>query len=189
MSEIQAYIAEKLKVLNLKPNDAHMVFFWKPYPKIRNQLDEACCCQWWLGNFSYRDIQFRSAEHAMMYAKAQLFNDKQVMQEILAEPKPSEAKALGRKVRNFSADVWEQHDYEMVKDISFAKFSQLEPLKNWMLSLPDNTLFVEASPYDAIWGIKRADDGRLNLHDIHNWNGKNKLGFALTEAFQKLKRS
>lgn len=187
MSVFHPYIVAMFNEIHIAPETANMVFFWKPQPKRYGQVDEACCCQWWLEDFAFEGVTFRSAEHAMMYGKAKMFGDADIMRQVLLEPKPSEVKKLGRKVKNFSDPIWNEKSYALVLEINKAKFTQSPRLKKWLMTQPDNTVFVEASPFDELWGIKRANDGKLNLHDIQTWKGYNKLGFAITQVFQELK--
>lgn len=52
-------------------------------------------------------------------------------------------------------------------------------MKSFMLSFPRSTIFVEASPYNAIRGIKlKADDPKTR--NPFQWKGSNFLGFKLT---------
>lgn len=189
MSKFHNYILEMFGEIHVLPQSANMVFFWKPHPKQRGQIDESCCCQWWLEDFVYDGVNFRSAEHAMMYGKAKMFGDQNIMRQVLAEPEPREVKNLGRKVQNFSEPIWQAESYAMIVEINKAKFLQSPRLNKWLLSHPENTVFVEASPFDELWGIKRANDGKQNLNDINTWCGFNKLGFAITQAYQELKLS
>lgn len=47
---------------------------------------------------------------------------------------------------------------------------------------------MEASPYDAIWGIKMAADDK-NIENPLMWKGENLLGFALMEVRDMLSHS
>lgn len=72
-----------------------------------------------------------------------------------------------------------------MKKGNFLKFSQNEKLKEFLLST-DNKIIVEASPYDAIWGIGMLETDR----DAQNpllWKGENLLGFALMEVRNELR--
>lgn len=182
------YIETSLKKLNLDPNDINLVFFWKPYPKEKGTIDASCCCQWWRSRFKHEGVYFKTAEHAMMYGKAKLFNDQKAMKAILEEDKPHVAKSIGRQVENFDNEQWDDYSYDLVRDLNYQKFNQDPRLKRWLLGLPDNTLLVEASPYDRIWGIGLEDLGQPEISDYRNWVGLNKLGFAVTEVMQRLKK-
>lgn len=186
---MQNYIEQKFRELGINPDTANYVFFWSAQPKVHGVVDESCCCQWWTEHFVFDGVRFRTAEHAMMYSKAKLFNAPHIMKQVLEVYHPRDAKRLGRQVKTFNKQVWERHDYDIVKNISIQKFTQLKRLNQWLLGHPDNTIFVEASPYDEIWGIQLANDGKVDLTNYRNWKGLNKLGFALTEVFQQLQKS
>lgn len=114
-----------------------------------------------------------------MWSKAKFFGDEEIAEQILEATEPIIQKKLGRKVANFDADKW----MEVCKNIMYqaveAKFTQNEDLKNIILKYKGKT-FVEASPYDGIWGVKLAEDDP-RIDDEKNWNGLNLLGQVLTE--------
>lgn len=125
-----------------------------------------------------------SAEHAMMLSKAIVFSNVDILQEIAHSPSsPAHAKALGRKVKGFDFVVWDEVKYQIVRDINYNKFSRghcLDIAQHFVkMNRADRNgiLFVETSPYDAIWGIKSGD-----VLPINRWKGDNLLGFALTEV-------
>lgn len=184
---IQHFVEQKLATLGYTPkSDMNFVYFWKPRPKTKGVIDEACCCQWWFSNFTFRGMRHATAEHAMMYTKAKMFDDQQAMDAIREERQPHAVKAIGRQVLGFDGAKWDAESYELVRDINLEKYRQDKRLLDWLKTLPKNTVFVEASPFDRIWGIGLADDGTTDLSNIANWQGMNKLGFAITEVFQEL---
>ncbi len=184
---IQHFVEQKLAALGYTPkSDMNFVYFWKPRPKTKGAIDEACCCQWWFSNFTFRGMRHATAEHAMMYTKAKMFDDQQAMDAIREERQPHAVKAIGRQVLGFDGAKWDAESYELVRDINLEKYRQDKRLLDWLKTLPKNTVFVEASPFDRIWGIGLADDGTTDLSNIANWQGMNKLGFAITEVFQEL---
>lgn len=69
---------------------------------------------------------------------------------------------------------------------NWCKFSQNRDLREFLLSTGDSVL-VEASPYDAIWGI-RLSANSLEAQDPMKWRGQNLLGFALMEVRDELRR-
>ena len=68
----------------------------------------------------------------------------------------------------------------------FMKFSQNPELREFLLSTGDDIL-VEASPYDAIWGIRMSVNDE-NATNPMKWRGRNLLGFALMEARDEIRR-
>ena len=121
--------------------------------------------------------EFNCAEQAMMFFKALLFEDYESCEKIIKSKNPREQKKLGRKVKNFKPEIWDLAKFEIVKNINFHKFNQNESLKKQLLE-EDCDLFVEASPFDRIWGIGYSEEDALNFKS--NW-GENLLGKALTE--------
>ena len=125
-------------------------------------------------------------EQYMMAAKAELFGDKEIRDQILKCSDQKQIKALGRKVRGFEQKVWDKFKYAIVLLGNWHKFSQNRELREFLLSTGDSVL-VEASPYDAIWGIRLAASSP-EAQDPMKWRGQNLLGFALMEVRDELRR-
>lgn len=185
LKNIARYNEAEHQRLNIQANDPH-IYFWKPKPAVFGVLDSAVCCNWWVESVVYRDIKFRTAEHAMMWAKADLFNDQIAAAAVLETRDPWDVKAIGRQVQGFKDEVWDANSYQIVKDICYAKFTQSDRLRCWMLSQEPNAVFVEASPVDRIWGIK-LDANYPYIGDMKNWRGYNLLGYALTEVMRQIR--
>ena len=79
----------------------------------------------------------------MMYHKALVMGDREIADKILAAPHPSEAKALGRQVRNFDRVKWDAQADRVVEEGNWLKFTQNEELKKVLLGTGDKEL-VEA---------------------------------------------
>ncbi len=116
----------------------------------------------------------------------QLIGDEERRKEILACSDPKQIKALGRKVRGFDQRVWDRFKYAIVLGGNWYKFSQNRDLREFLLSTGDSVL-VEASPYDSIWGI-RLSSSSPGAQDPMKWRGQNLLGFALMEVRDELRR-
>lgn len=146
---------------------------------------KSCLSQWYAAPFTVDGILYPTAEHWMMAAKARVFDDDEVLAQILAAPDPKAAKALGRTVRNFDSDQWRDTALEMVVEGNLAKFSQNRPLQEFLVGTGDVVL-VEASPDDRIWGIGLAADDERAL-EPGSWRGQNLLGFALMSVRSQLR--
>ena len=144
-----------------------MVFFW-----------DGIFSQWHRHNMVIEGILYNTCEQYMMAEKARLFDDLECLELIMEATNPKEQKRLGRLVRNFDLRKWEDACDSIVYRGNFAKFSD-PVLRKYIISFPPDAIFVEASPYDKIWGIglHETDDRVL---DPKQWQGQNKLGEALT---------
>lgn len=157
-------------------------------------------------------IRYNSTEQYMMHAKALSFpttfpntsdrspapqyspHNQRLAKAILATSSPREQKMLGRKVSNYSAEIWEPKRYDVVLQGNMLKFSQAATtfpdkngvgisLKTLLLKTGDREL-VEASPQDRIWGVGFA------AHEAEQrrseW-GENLLGKVLMDVRARLR--
>ncbi|KAL7936374.1 DUF1768 domain-containing protein [Trichoderma chlorosporum] len=180
--------------------EAQPVYFWRETDPRTGWLSQWYYCP-------FKDDKnppnvYETAEHYMMYQKAILFNDQASAKEILKRGlHPRKIKALGRKVSNFNEDTWNANREAIVRRGNYFKFTNAvaengfclgatggEPLvggslKATLLATGEREL-VEASPFDAIWGVgyKEADAEACREH----W-GLNLLGKALMEVRDMLK--
>jgi hypothetical protein len=132
----------------------------------------------------YKGHNFANSEQAFMWEKATTFGDYETANQILITTAPNKAKALGRKVKNYNEQIWNEKRYKIMYDVCFAKFSQNEDLKNELLN-HDN--FVEASPYDVVWGIGMGE-WEEGIEDPKNWKGLNLLGKVLDDLKIEFKK-
>ncbi|XP_046361662.2 uncharacterized protein LOC124138824 [Haliotis rufescens] len=136
--------------------------------------------------FTVDNKVFNCAEQYYMYRKAELFEDKAIEEKIMNSSDPKEQKRLGKQIQNFNFDTWMQHSMEVVETGNMAKFSQNPNLKKKLFATSPR-LMVEASPYDATWGIAlHKNDPRA--WDERTWQGKNLLGQILTKVRDNLMR-
>lgn len=133
-----------------------------------------------------------------MHRKALLFSDYPIASQILTVTSPKAIKSLGRKVQNFSEEIWHENRSRIVEDASYYKFKNgedkgvfaLEEGDGEKISLRERLLrtgereLVEASPMDRIWGIGMREYGALERKE--KW-GLNLLGKALMVARDRLR--
>lgn len=157
----------------------NVLCFWR-----ETDLPTGVLSQWYHKPFQDESGEtFSTAEHYMMWRKAKLFNDHHIAKMILEAKHPRDVKALGRKVKNFNNEIWEKERLKIVIDGNLLKFSQHDDLKRYLLNTEDKEL-IEASPYDAIWGIG------INKYDYFAgkpYHGLNLLGKALMSVRKQLK--
>lgn len=159
--------------------------FWGHTPRRDGVIGASCLSQWWQSPFTVDGVEYATAEHWMMAAKARLFDDAEAERKAVTASGPALAKKAGRLVRGFDEAVWERERSGIVVEGSVHKFRQDDRLRDYLLGTGDRVL-VEASPMDRIWGIGlAADDERAQ--DPARWRGINLLGFALMEARERLR--
>jgi ribA/ribD-fused uncharacterized protein len=161
--------------------------FWGHRPLPDGRVGASCLSQWWPSPFTVDGVEYATAEHWMMAAKARLFGDAEGERRVLAAGHPSEAKKAGRLVRGFDEEVWRRERFGIVVEGSGHKFAAHGELRSFLLGTGDRVL-VEASPVDRVWGIGLAADAE-GAHDPARWRGPNLLGFALMEARRRLRES
>lgn len=132
-------------------------------------------------------LRFSSCEQFMMAGKAYLFGDLLVLEAIMQETNPRKVKELGRQVRGFDQEIWNEHAIGIVEVGNYAKFTQNDGMRIHMLSSqnPRPRMLVEGAHYDRIWGVGLAwDDPRIE--DTTNWRGTNWLGIALMRVRNRI---
>ncbi|MEO9517220.1 MAG: NADAR family protein [Paracoccaceae bacterium] len=154
------------------PNRYH--FFWN------GPLSQWQGCQ-----FDMDGTHYTSAEQAMMHAKATLFENAGIADEILRADDPCKQKALGRQVTGFDQSRWSSARYDIVVRINLAKFSQNKGLRRKLFQTGRLQL-VEASPIDTVWGIGLDAETARNTPE-HLWPGQNLLGRALMDVRTQLR--
>lgn len=160
------------------------LFFWGHKPLPSGEIGKPCFSQWWPTHFSVEGVSYPTAEHFMMAEKARLFGDENARAQILKAESPKDAKQLGRRVKNFNEEAWGEARFQLVVAGNLAKFSQDRELGKFLIGTGDSVL-VEASPVDRIWGIGLAADDERAMNP-EQWRGLNLLGFALMEVRRRL---
>ncbi|KMQ81065.1 hypothetical protein BPMI_03207 [Candidatus Burkholderia pumila] len=146
--------------------------------------EEDAFSNWRLCRFEIHGVRFMSVEQMMMYSKAKLFVDDSIAQAVLATHLPKEQKALGRKVKGFDLEVWKAKRESIVYVGCREKFAQHPGLRALLLATSPAE-FVEASPYDTIWGVGLGEH-HPDITDRSKWRGQNLLGKALMKVRDRL---
>lgn len=141
--------------------------------------------------------KFSCVEQFMMAQKALIFRDFETFNKIMNASDPAEMKRLGAEVKGFNKTRWAAVREKVVKRAVYAKFSQNWDLKKMLLETGD-ALIAESNPTDKVWGIGFCKsyseeveiDGvvkTLNVEDVKEKWGENKLGKILMEVREELK--
>jgi ribA/ribD-fused uncharacterized protein len=153
------------------------VFFWKESPFCNFTKCKIKYNDPYMTDLSTDGITFTSSEQMFMWLKAKYFQDDDIAYLILNTNSPEEARKFGRYIRNYDDKKWDAVRYNYMLMAVTYKFVQNKDLRDILLdSKYDGKTFVEASPYDKIWGI--GFDENHAESDESNW-GQNLLGTIL----------
>jgi ribA/ribD-fused uncharacterized protein len=147
-------------------------FFWK-----------GILSNWTPSKFTHNGYQYSCGEQMMMHQKALLFKDFDIAEVIMLTENPALIKSLGREIKNFNQQIWDENKYRIVYEGLLNRYTQDEAAKDELLKYKDR-IFVEASPFDRIWGIGYNSKDALN--NIGTW-GENLLGQILNDIVEQLK--
>ena len=150
------------------------VLFWGDWPS-----------QWHRADFTVDGVRYNCCEQFMMAEKARAFGDDAALSQILAATNPRRQKALGRTVRGFDADVWNDVCRGIVYAGNLARFTQDDTACRELMATGERVI-VEASPTDRIWGIGLDQDDPRAL-DPAQWRGSNWLGVALAQVRETIR--
>lgn len=167
------------------------VFFWQT--EKGNKIGPGCLSQWARWGFVIDGAYYRYAEQYMMAEKARMFHDDATLDKVMDAKSPMIIKHLGRVVKGRNGGEWDKEDVakwdavraKVVLRGNFAKFSQNDALKEYLLSTGD-ALLAEASPKDAVWGIG-IDAETAGKTPQSKWPGQNLLGQTLMKVREMLK--
>lgn len=160
-------------------------YFWKKRPFTQwtvteRQFSVTREVPYYGGPSQKEEVVFTSTEQWMMWKKALIMGDYLTAEKIMRWSDPRTVKNLGREVENFDQKRWDDCKLNVVYEGNWLKFTQnpewAKQLKQVVL---DGYFFVEASPFDKVWGIglnpEEAKAGK-------EWQGENLLGIALTDV-------
>ena len=136
------------------------------------------------GGIKYSKRIFPTSEHLFMWLKAYVFEDTESMSKIEKTKTPKEAKQIGRIVRGFDEKVWKVAREDCMLTALRCKAESWPEFKDLLINTPQT--FVEASPYDRIWGIGLGENSP-GIEDPKNWAGENLLGKCLCRLREELK--
>ena len=152
---------------------------------------------WWASNprIPYDGHEFGSSEALFMYLKAKGMGDVDVALQIVEADNDStltdkerfaKAKKLGRMCKFDEAIFFEKREEWMYTALS-AKYEVDEEFRSVLMSDKYRGLtFVEASPWDANWGIKSRATKEVLEKGESAWKGLNLLGKLLTQLRDEL---
>ena len=154
----------------------------RPYREFSNFFRHIQPFEFVLPAFAQRDgfpksIWCSFSEKAIMATKAALMADLETFRAIEEADDPKLCKALGREVRAFDDELWQNHLEETAFEVVKQKFGSDQNGRDLLLSTGD-AILAEAAPNDSIWGIG-LDLTDSRVQNPAQWCGRNILGVAL----------
>jgi ribA/ribD-fused uncharacterized protein len=122
-------------------------------------------------------VSYPTVEHYYQAMKAREFGDSESEKRILEARTPKAAKAMGRKVKNFMKEVWDEKRREIMLRAVKAKFVQHPELQKQLLDTGKRPI-GKADPRNTFWGIGTGVASEKS-NDPTKWRGQNQLGKML----------
>ena len=107
--------------------------FWGHRPLPDGRVGASCLSQWWPSPFTVDGVEYATAEHWMMAAKARLFADPEGERRVLAAEHPAQAKKAGRRVRGCDEAIGGRERFGVVVEGSVHKFAAHDNLRAFLL--------------------------------------------------------
>ena len=163
----------------MRITDKHIFFF------SRNDM----ASNFFLSPQKAHGLTFQSNEQYFMWRKANYFGDHDIAERIRNLPDAFplsklsfEAKKLGRQVYGFDASAWAEISKDIMVEGIIHKAKSNDKFAMILVGAHlAGKKFVEASPYDTLWGVGLAVDDPL-VDNPYNWKGQNLLGKCLDIA-------
>lgn len=130
-------------------------------------------------------VQYPTVEHYYQAMKAKEFGDEEAQKKILDSRTPKVAKALGRKVKNFMKEVWDDKKRDIMTRAVRAKFVQHPELQKQLIDTGTRQI-GKADPRNTFWGIGTGVASEKSK-EPSKWRGRNELGKLLMAFRQDFK--
>ncbi|KAI0196959.1 hypothetical protein F4808DRAFT_473956 [Astrocystis sublimbata] len=156
------------------------IFFDSP------QAEYGWLSQWWNEtSFTSHGNTYRSAVSYVMCRKALMF-DPNTSRMILKESCPKKVQELGRKIKNFRQEAWDEAKKNIVLRANCLNFRADPSLITRLLATGDKVL-VNTAPFDNIWAVGlNKTDAKEAISMNSSW-GLNLLGEQLMVVRAKYK--
>ncbi len=147
---------------------------------------EDICSNFFLEDFTDEEYghSLCCSEQGYMHRKAIAFGDYDMADKIMLLKDPGQIKKAGRLVKNFDTIEWDKVSDGFMFDVVLQKALK-SSFGAYLLNLPLDTIFVEASPYDRKWGIGLSRYDAIRIQESL-WPGENRLGKIINRVQKKI---
>jgi len=134
--------------------------------------------------FVIDDIKYYSVLQYYMATKANFFGDTSALKQIMESRDADRIRTVGRKVRNYLEQDWNEVSVDIMRTGHLAKYSQNHGMFKVLVGTFDDIL-VECNSGNLAWGagISMLD---TRLSSPFEWPGQNKQGFLLMQVRTEL---
>lgn len=137
-------------------------------------------------SFQIEGIKYSSVTQYMSAKKCVLFDDVISLTQVkMASVGPASIEITGKNVKYFNKGIWDAAKYEIAYNANYAKFSQNEELKSYLLSTGD-CILAETDTGEEEWGIG-LESSSSDATDVNKWRGKNLSGQILMQIRDRLR--
>lgn len=171
-------LPEKLhpRNFNEKSNETTMVFGgilseWHPFSN------------WSPCSLRYKNINFKTLEHAYMHTMAKTFKDDTIATEIIKAPDAQSAKILSYSIKDFNPDMWNEKKADVMKTLLKIKFVRNSTHADKLLKTGNKRLAETGRGSYYSCGMSITDSDVL---DTSKWSGNN-LGLMLQSIRNELR--
>ena len=185
-----SYLDEPVNVIQFysNKNEKYRIFSnFYLHDQILFEIPECCGKSELINSGRNANFKFNCGEKAIMLCKAAIMKDYSTYDMILSETEPKKIKALGRKVKPWNQEKWENLVCTVAFKVIETKALNCTIFRETLLSTGSN-LIAEATRNDRNWGIG-IDIGNIDVPFPKRWKGANILGWALMEVRKKIESS
>lgn len=179
------YSVESLISQKKEWNKEDFIFFGK----IRHglKINKSCLSPFFLSNFIIDDIDFQNISQYLLKCKMEKGNFWEIKERLKHLVSSREIGNFTREYKKYLPDLSQEEIYYYTSEGNFAKFTQNEDLRKFLLNTADKIL-VYTTIRDKNLGIG-LDINSLDITNPLKWKGENILGFSLMEVRGKLQNS
>ena len=129
-------------------------------------------------------VLYNSTEQYIQVAKARLFNDEDSAKKIMGERDTFTQMMMGKKIRQFNANIWHNRVRNVLFSANLAKYTQNDYAKDALLNT--GTRLLGEATIDPLFGIGQRLSSKT-VSDTSTWKGQNIMGNVLSEVRDKLR--
>lgn len=134
--------------------------------------------------FTVDEVRYNCSEQFYQCEKAKLFKDPETVDKIMNSDLAVEQMSLGKNIKGFEKEKWQDNAVESMSKGVMAKFCQNPELAAKLNATGEKTI-AESSKFDLYWGTGKS---LLDKSAFSNWEGKNQMGQVIMEVRSKLRK-